>query len=899
MSKHIALPRLNQLAASIAVVVGGLALVPAAHAAAPKAGATFSNIATATYVDNTGTSRNTTSNEVTTTVLQVASFTLTANNDTTANPNAQVSLPHTLTNTGNGNDTFKIDLINLGGDDYDFSGIAVYLDANKDGVPDNTTNLNGTTISVNAGQSVGLLVVGTTLNTATNNQLGKLQVSATNVFSTTATGGSNAATTANNTDTVKIVAGAVIEVTKAASVGNVNPNGTVAQRTVEYTLTYKNKGNDVATNVTLKDILPANVTYVPGSGVWSGSATARTDASGDEVGAAYDFTTNTVNFVVGSVAPNTTGTLKFKVTVNAGAPSGDINNYATFDPDGNGPQAAQPTNTVPVTVDKIYAGTINDSQTDVYSDAQKDTANTAKDDVITATTQQGVAVNFGNVAGGEKIWIHNTGNVADSFNVTVDKTNLPSGSTVELLQADGITPFTSTGSIPVNGALQIVARVTLPATYTGPVPVSAVLSIKPASDNTALADTITLRITSITASKVDLSNGKGDKDGVKNDTPNAGEGAYIAADIINTIAANPGATVTFPLAVTNFGSTPDNFNISSDLPAGWTVKYFTADAAGTCSANQVVNTGSIAVNGTAYLCAQVTSPANATPADSREIVFTVTSGGTGLTDSIKDKLNINEVRSLAFTPDRIGQVTPGGTVIYTHTLTNNGNVTEGAGANTLQLAISHAGSFSATTSVYVDLNNNNVADATELVTGNNLDALLAGAATPGGAGLQPGEVVKILVKVEAPANATAGQTDNSTITVTPTAGSAVKVDDKTTVNLGQVRLLKEQSLDANCDGTEDGGVASYTQNSISAKPGQCVIYRITATNDGNVPVTNVVINDASPQYTKISLPAASNDGTTGTVTTPAANATGTVTNTVGSLAPAASAKLKFGVKVDN
>ncbi len=900
MSKHIALPRLNQLAASIAVVVGGLALVPAAHAAAPAAGTNISNIATASYTDATNTPRTVTSNEVKTTVLQVASFTLTADQTTTANPNGQVSLSHTLTNTGNGADTFKVDLANVAGDDYNFSNIHVYLDADKNGVPDNSTDINGTTISVGAGQSVGLIVVGTTLNTATNGQAGKLQVSATNVFTATAAGGSNTATTTNNTDTVNIVAGAVIQVTKSANVTSVNPTGTAAQRTVEYTLTYKNTGNATATNVTLKDVLPANVTYVAGSGVWSGSATARTDATADEAGAAYDFTSNTVNFVLGSVAPNTTGTLKFKVVVNANTPAGSIANTATFDPDGTGTGTPeQPTNTAIVTVNSLYTGTINDSQTDAYADADKVAGTAAKDDVISATTQQGVAVNFGN-NGGEKIWIHNTGNVSETYNIAVNKSGLPAGSIVELLKADGVTPLTDTNSDPVvdsgpvaaGSAQQIVARVTLPSTYTGPAPISAILTITPVSNSTA-TDTVTLTISSITASKVDLSNGKGDKDGVKNDTPNAGEGAYVAGDIIDTKATNPATPVTFPLAVTNFGSTSDNFNISSDLPTGWTVKYYTSDAAGNCSTNQVTNTGNIAVNGTAYLCAVVTSPANATPADSRDIVFAVTSSGTGLTDSIKDRVTINEVRNLSFTPDRTGQIAPGGTVTYIHTLINNGNVTEGAGANTLPFAITHAGNLGATTSVYVDLNNNGLAENTELVTGTDLTALLA-TGTANGAGLQPGESVTILVKVEAPSNATAGQADTSTVTITPTAGAVVHIDDTSTVNIGQVRLTKQQAADANCDGTPEG---SYTQNAIQAKPGTCISYQITAANDGNAGVSNVVISDAVPVYTTLQPAPAP-------ALTPAAKGSVTVNgsalaSSAFTLAPTESVNLNFTVKINN
>lgn len=910
MSKHT-LPRLNQLAASIAVVAGGLALVPAAHAAAPTAGTNISNVASASYTDATNTSRTVTSNEVKTTVLQVASFLLEANRTTTANPNGQVSLPHTLTNLGNGSDTFTLNLTNLGGDDYQFSNIAIYIDANNDGTPDDNTNLIGQTISLGANQSVGLVVVGTTANTALNGNFGLLQVSATNVFTTTVAGGSNTATTANNTDRVNIVTGAVIQVVKSANVSNVDSTGTVAQRTVEYTLQYSNSGNSAATNVTLADVLPANVTYVPNSGVWSGSAVGRTDTVGDEVGAAYDFTTNTVNFVLGTVAQNTTGTLKFKVVVNSNAPAGIIPNTATVDPDGVGVgQPSQPTNTTTITVNSILKGTINDSQADPYADADA-TAAPAKDDTITAITSQGVPVNFGN-NGGETIWIHNTGNVTETYNLSANKADLPAGSIVEIFKADGVTPLTDTNGDPVvdtgpiaaGSAVQVVIRVTLPSNYTGPIPVGdtldTIVTIAPVNNATAI-DTLKLSITAVTSARVDLSNGAGDEDGIQNDTPNAGEGAYVSTDIIDTRTTLPGQPASFPLAITNFGSNPDNFNLSSVVPSGWTVTYYTSNAAGVCSTNQVTNTGNILPGATAYLCATVTPPANSTPANSSDVVFTVSSPATGLTDSIKDRVIVSEVRNITITPDRQGQVAPGGTITYTHTLTNTGNVTEGVtGTSTLPFTVGHTGTLTgAITSVYVDLNNNGIADPTELVTGNDLTPFLT--ATPGGAGLQPGEAVTILVKVQAPSNATAGQEDNSTLVVTPTGninGTApsapVQIVDKTTVNDGQVRLTKLQAPDVGCDGTAD---SAYGVAVLTAKPGTCISYQITAANDGNAPVTNVVISDAIPAYTTLQNPPvpALNPSIKGNVTI---NGTSLSSDAFG-LSPLESVNLNFTVRIND
>lgn len=208
MPMNLKTTKRNSLYVSIATVLGGFAFfATGAHAAAPAAGTNISNIATASYVDGTSTTRTVTSNEVKTTVLQVGSFTLVQDRTTTANPNSAVALSHILTNTGNGTDEFTLSLANVSNDVFDFTNIAIYLDANKDGIPDNNTNLMGQKVSLNAGESVGLVVVGTTASTATEGNSGQLELSATSKEAVVNK-------TIINTDSVKIVTGASFAVTK-------------------------------------------------------------------------------------------------------------------------------------------------------------------------------------------------------------------------------------------------------------------------------------------------------------------------------------------------------------------------------------------------------------------------------------------------------------------------------------------------------------------------------------------------------------------------------------------------------------------------------------------------------------------------------------------------------------
>lgn len=893
MSNQTQRLKLTQLAASIAFVAGGAAFLPSAHAAAPSAGTNISNIASASYTDSNGSNKTVTSNVVSTTVLQVASFTLIADQTKTANANGQVSLSHTLTNTGNGSDTFNVAVVNNDTrdnttDNFDFSGLNVYLDANKDGVPDSQTPVTSVTLA--AGQSVNLIVQATTAsNNVTAGDLGKLTVSAISGFDTSVT--------AKNVDTVKITNGAVISLLKSASVSNVDAtSSSPAAREVEYTLAYQNTGNTTATNVTITDVLPSGLTYVTGSATVNGTAVSdAADADG------YNFTSGTATLVIPTVVANSSGVLKFKVRVNQNTPAGIIRNIAEVDPDGPGAEVKTPSNPNDVTVLGVKKGTINDSTIDAFADGQASTA--PADDVITKSTTQGTPVTFGVTAGGgEPIVVHNTGNVTEAFNISVNKNSLPTGSIVELFKADGVTPLTDTngdgvadtGPIASGATYQVVAKVTLPSSYSSTTPISTILTSTPVTNSTG-TDTINLVIDKVVASTVDLHNG----DATNSTGTVVGASGKDTGQFIDTKSTKPGQATNFPLTIDNKGATGDNYNLSTSptLPAGWTVQYYLADGAGNPTGAPITNTGNIPSGGSVQLVAVVTPPANA-PAGDQEVIFKVSSPATGLTDVMSDRVTVETNRILSLQSDRTGQVAPGGTVVYKHTLTNNGNIVEGAAANTLPFTLTNDQAVNGwVTTLYVDSNNDGIADAGELVTGSDL-AVKTGS-------IARGASVNLLIKVQAPTNATAGTPSAVVLTIKPTVVGGQSVadlvnTDLTTVTSGQVRLVKEQSL-ANC---LTGVAGTYTQNAVYAKPGECVKYRITATNEGNADVTNVVISDATPAYTTLKVIAsASPVATNATLSTSTAaltdGSTGTIAAEKTPLVPNTSAVLEFVIKVNN
>lgn len=889
--------QLTQLAASIALVAGSAAFISSAHAAAPAAGTNISNVASATYTDSTGASKSVNSNIVTTIVSPVGSITLVANRTATANPNALVSLSHTLTNNGNSSDTITLSVANItngSGDDYDFSGLKVYLDSNNDGTPDGAPVVIGNatgTITLAAGQSVNLIVEGTTSATAAANNTGQWTLNAASGRTDVVTGG---ALTASNTDTVTIINGAVISLTKSASVSLIDATkATAADREVTYTLVYKNTGNSVATNVLVTDVLDAKLEYVTGSAQLMGLGQTDADDVDD-----YKFVGNTLTLKIPSLAPNTTGTLTFKARVVQDTDPTLIKNTAEVDP---GTGTKTPSNDNYVEVKKIFKGTINDSDTNNYADGAS--PGTPLDNQITiANLLQGQVAVFGTAAT-EEIVIHNTGNFADEFNVSATNITLPNGAgtgIVTLYQADGVTPFTSTGTIAKGGKYKLVAKITLPATYSGNTALTATLLVKPKSNPAQLADTLDLVITKVTPATVDLHNGNTtDQDGTGT-AVGTGKDANQYANDPNGASVLPGNSVTFPLQVDNLGSVSDNFNLSHNLPAGWDVKFYIADAAGTGpTGSPITNTGNINQSGSTKLVVVVTPPAGATAGDV-DANFTVKSASTNLTDTVSNRVTVQAERKLVLNQDRIGQVAPGGTVVYKHTLTNNSNLVEGDTAAGIPFTLTSSNTDWAA-SLYIDVNNDGLID-----TG---DTLVTGIALtfPNNAGIAKGATVNLLVKVQAPVNATVGTQNPVVLTFSPVQYNGqnhpvLTNTDLTTVTAGQVRLVKDQYL-ANCaDGTAISGT-TYTQATVSAKPGQCVRYRIVATNEGNANVTNVVISDNTPSYTTLKAL-----GTPGTESPKATNATlggisadgttGTISATQSTLVPNASSSLEFVIKVN-
>jgi trimeric autotransporter adhesin len=909
----LALPALGVLAT--------FGLVNPAHAALPPAGTPIGNQASATYSDAAGNPQPAVqSNTVETRVAQVASFTLSSSPARQAGPGATVYYPHVLTNTGNGTDTFDLTASDVTSGTFNLTSVQLYADANGDGLPDNFTALSasGTTGPIAAGATFQFVAASVVPISATAGQTDTMTVSATGNSLAAAGAVPPYATAAAQSvsDVITITSNAVVNVTKSMSA----LSGADGSGPYQITLTYTNAGNASSPNITLTDALPAGMSYVAGSARWStsGPGTPLTDNTGapaDPAGMAFDFNASAAGAVTAivtqGIAPGVSGTVTFQVNVPANTPAGQLNNTATYSyNDGTGTIiTGQTTNTVAFSVLRRAGVTLDDVPSTANGVAPTLVAdsNPIADIVGVASAPQGATVQFDNV-------VHNNGNTPDSFDISFVSNSFPAGTTFQLFRSDGVTPLTDsngnstpdTGTLAIGASYHVIVKAILPANASGNNAGAGFSLVNRASSfvDPTTSDITTDRLDAIVGSTVDMTNNAA--------LPGGAGAGNTGAAVITTNTANPGTATVFQLFVNNTSTVADSYDLSvtSALPLNWLVEFKQDGGSGNCSTTgaSLSNTGVINPAQNRLVCAVVTVPASGAGAlaGTTNITFQVRSAASGAQDVKTDAVTVNTVRGVTVAPNNSGQAFPGGAVDFTHVASNAGNVDE---------TLSFVGTFLSdsqaaagwTSVVYEDTNLNGVLDAADVALTSTSSLALAA-----------GNTQTIFVKVFAPSTAAIGQVDTTSLTVTynNTTGVAggpltANVLDTTTVISGNVGLVKEQALDALCDGTADSAFTTTDVINSAARPGACIRYRITITNRGTTNVQSVVVNDATPTDTVYNTgaqcyPTPAAAGSAGAATTvgavaavPANCAVGTLRYNVGTLTPSQSAVLTFGVQIRN
>jgi uncharacterized repeat protein (TIGR01451 family) len=972
------------LSARVSASVMGLGLVLAAGQtlALTPAGTDINNRATVTYEDANGNSYSAQSNESTVTVAEVYAATLENDGSKSGAPGETVYFTHTLTNTGNADDSFSVD--GLAGLDAatGASTYTVYLDANGNGVPDAGESAV-TNINLNAGQQAELIVAvpvpagagagdtieSTLLVESVGGGAGTVEDIGANGDAGTydADGDSTPDGNDTNNNVVTVTTDAVLQLSKTAV-----PNFT--DNTITYTLEVKNNGGRAAEDVDIFDPIPANATFaeiVSVNGLLASSSDQWLDSTGalqslphsyagiadladvtEPAGVDLDGNGTTgetlkgINFRDAIMGVNTTVTVVYKVDFDGTLASGTQirNTFAAegdLDGDGNADDPST-SNTTTTTIQQTYAVDATDTGDAADADA------TLNDVALQDEANSGAVVAFANI-------VANNGNGSDVFDLSINNNAgatyggagtvpagaqaFPAGTLFTFWNATNNTQLTDTngngvpdtGTIAAGADRRITVRAQLPAGVSGTGPFVATMVATSFGDNSVNDDKLEV-LDEIVAPAVDLANSH------SADLTDAGTDAdaFNAAAPTTTTEVAVGGIATFPLFVANNSGNAQSFTLGANLPAGWAVTFreVGVDTNADGTADNTSNAGNV-VTATPNLPAgavyqyqaevQVSSIVAQAAADftgagavdtndgdgDYPIRFTVVSASDGtISDQKLDAVDVIANRNITVSPNGANQVQPGGNVDYTHVIANGGNTTEAveiSGANSLA-----ADGWNNNTQLFIDTTGNGTPDSwvqlDNLPTANDLAVR-----TPNGntilvdidnAGanplitLEPGQRLDVRVTVFAPSNAPAGTVDSYTLTAS-NANVSDTATDTTEVVVGQVRLDKQAAVDTACDcagGTWPAGGFEPVQ-STQVEPGQCVVWQLTATNEGATTAENVVITDETTEFTTFQ---AADDAVRASDSATTAN-TGTlpvVEWEIGQLVSGDSARTQFCVEVN-
>lgn len=659
-----------------------------------------------------------------------------------------------------------------------------------------------------------------------------------------------------------------------------------------------------------------------------------------------------ISFRDATMGVNTTVTVVYKVDFDGTLASGTPirNTFAAegdLDGDGNTDDPST-SNTTTTTIQQVYAVDATDTGDAADDDAALN--DIAKQD----SANSGAVVSFANV-------VSNDGNGSDVFDLTIDNDaggsydeingvgvvpvdakQFPAGTLFTFWNETNNTQLTDTngngapdtGSIASGSDRRITVRAQLPAGFSGTGPFVATMVATSFGDNSVNDDKLEV-LDEIVAPAVDLANS------FTADLTDAGidADAFNAATPTTTTDVAVGGVATFPLFVANNSGNAQSFTLGADLPAGWAVTFrevgvdTNADgtADNTSNAGNVVTATPNLPAGAVYQyeaqvqvssqVAQALSSFDGTVASSGlddvdgntdgdgdyPVYFTVVSTSDGsINDEKLDAVDVIANRNVSVTPDGAGQVQPGGNIDYTHVIANGGNTTEAVeitGVNSLagngwnnntQLFVIGSG--------WVQLENlQDGPNQLRTPNGNTITVEIDNTGSNPLVTLEPGERLDVLVTVFAPSNAPAGTVDTYTLTAS-NANVSDTGTDTTEVVIGQVRLDKQAAIDTDCDcagGTwpaiDDVGFAAVQSNQVA--PGECVVWQLTATNEGATSANEVVITDEQTEFTSNLV---ANEAVIASGGTAPADTSGlpVVEWEIGTLVPGDSATAQFCVEVN-
>lgn len=239
-----------------------------------------------------------------------------------------------LSNTGNGNDSYTLDVLNtLTGDQFNPAFVSIYLDADGNGLFDSATDTLYTAGNndpvLAADTSLAIFVLNNIPPSLNSGDLGNSQLNATSNTLSGTPGTSlagagennsvavvgNSGGTANDTATY-IISGTAVALVKSVIITDpLGGNRPVTGATLRYRIDVTVTGPGTANGLVITDPIPTNTTYVAGS--LRLNAIVLTDAQDGDNGDVGSTNANTVTVNLGDLAPaSPTQSIYFDVTIN-------------------------------------------------------------------------------------------------------------------------------------------------------------------------------------------------------------------------------------------------------------------------------------------------------------------------------------------------------------------------------------------------------------------------------------------------------------------------------------------------------------------------------------------------------------------------------------------------------
>ncbi|MCW7553513.1 hypothetical protein NX722_12940 [Endozoicomonas gorgoniicola] len=795
-----------------------------AKAAAP-AGFIIRSHAEASFVDEFGVQRSATSNEVATLVQEAPGVRLEQNQSRLVVIGKAFVFPHVLTNTGNVSTRYQLEVPDTGG----INDIRLFHDQSNTGQIGNHPEIRGL-VSLAPDESMNILVSGTAASANTS-----LTLRAVVKENDRCQSGSHEQYRCfdENKDTLVVGQQAVYNLNKQMSQTTASP-----EETVQVELSYERLDKKVdSSRLVAIDVLPEVMTLDPTKKVWSCdnqglncTALKSPIATGDDGFEVKPVTVDGVNrqevkIQLTGHQSNKKGIIKFSTTINYGFAGQTFFNRAEYY--SLNEDEKQVSNRVPIHI-KGAGVTVNGNR---YR-SLKDPGGV----VIVPSAESGGVVEFIN-------YVWNTGNQSADYRVYPDidggSNTFPPGSLYSLCKSNddsSCTTFKDYPEISVRkltpGKHQTVRlRVKLPVDikpeYIRKDGYNIRLKAEDANNKAVHDDALNLlgHINDGTLA-VDLTFGQS----LKDNTSAPGKGPGPESSPLKTITAKPGSRALFETVfVNNTGKKPDSYNLrliaapGTSLPEGLKIQFLNRHN------RPISNTGVIKGNGETPLKIAIDLPEQAKPGH-YSMYIEAKSPATGEQDKLHLGINIVASEGLVLEPNGESTVAPGSFVTFSHRLANTGH----GDIKGIRLVVSDDQSWQPL--VYHDKNGDGqIADGESVIT----DPV----------GVAAGQVMHLVVKVFAPANASQGSRETITLKALwrnrEGQDQTLAVLDIATVDNTHVTIVKEQAP-WDCMSALP---THFSKDRFPARPGTCVVYRLTASNLGSERIQQVVIHDAAPNFT--------------------------------------------------